>query len=296
MKYFTTSLSILLIVNLVEAQFMGDCMPRDLIVVGEGVNFRSEPNTSSASKGKLINGELLSFMEVIQGEDNTWVKVKRVSTGESGFVFGKYVKTPEMAYRYYAECDRIQSGNWYGLVQEGNKVIVEKTIPVLQKDEMDYMAIVGKDESQKLLICSQSTLQEGPIIGKLFDEMEDNLTIGNKVEVLRTKDRVFSLICTGEVELESHLDFSRKNEKIYFVTEEVVGTRRLLSSQDLSDCIQKFGEVGYSIVFAGDLNNDGIPEVILYEATTQNGRMYYFMSNKDRKLELKGIAYSSSKC
>ncbi|MBK9737719.1 MAG: hypothetical protein IPO92_23365 [Saprospiraceae bacterium] len=60
----------------------------------------------------------------------------------------------------------------------------------------------------------------------------------------------------------------RKNEKIIFLTTHIDGSKRHYVEQDLSGCISQFGEVGYQIHFAGDLNDDGIPELIISEGTT----------------------------
>lgn len=301
---FVTTLALLFLTNLIQAQYKSNCIPQDLIVTGEDVNFRIEPSTNSTPKGKLVNGELLKFiaLEPVGQNDgwnnlnDAWIKVKRISTVEEGYVFGKYVKPQEMAYHYSGDCDRIQNGFWYGIYQEGNKVFMVETKPKLQEVDKGYMSIAGNDEKQRILICSQSKLQEGPIEGRFFGQYGESISIGDKVNLLRIKDNSFKLACTGEVDLDRHMGFSRKNEKIYFIKEEIDGSQRHYTNQDLTECIQQFGEVGYTLIFAGDLNNDGIPEVIFSEATTRESAMYYFMSNPDGKLELKSVSYSSSKC
>lgn len=293
-----------MVTSLINAQYPKTCMPQSLIVSGSEVNFRAEPNTTSKPIGKFIDGELINFISVIQHLDygnwvnfsDAWFKVKRTTTGEEGFIFGKYVKPPEMAYYNHGDCERIQNGNWYGISQEGNNVIVEKIMPSLKKDDHGHLSIVGSKGEQKILVCSQSELNEGKIEGKFYGTYGENLSIGMKVNLLRIKDNNFSLACIGEVELGRFTEFIRKNEKVYFIIEEIDGSQRRYHKQDLTDCLRQFGEVGYTLIFAGDLNNDGIPEVIFSEGDNRGGIMYYFMSTQDRKLELKSIVESSDKC
>jgi hypothetical protein len=295
-------LPILLIFQIANAQFDEKCLPEKLIVAAENLDLREKPNTDSKIIGELSNSELLKLIEIHDREENiysntfefSWVKVQRVQTGEIGYVLGKYLKTLEMAYLNRHESDRIQKGNWYGIYQEGGKVIIEKTNPRIIEIDEGFGSITGSREEHKILICTQDEIEEGEINGRIFENDKEYLKIGNQKRLIRIGDFNFSLICTGEVELIPP-SLIRKNEKIIFLTTEIEGPRRHYVQQDLSDCISQFGEVGYHIHFAGDLNDDGIPELIISEGTTHGASVYYFRSNEQGKLELSSITGVSSK-
>ena len=286
-----------------HAQFNETCLPEKLIVAAENLNFREGPSTDSKIIGKLTNSEFLTLVEIHDREEiiywNTfefsWLKVERIQTGETGYVLGKYLKTPEMAYLNYHDSDRVQRGNWYGIYQEGEKIKVEKTYPKIAELDEEFSSITGSREEHKILICSQDEIGEGEINGRIFENDTEYLKIGTQKRLVRIGDFEFSLACTGEVELNPP-SLIRKNEKIIFLTTDIDGSRRHYFQQDLSDCISQFGEVGYQIHFAGDLNNDGIPELIISEGTTHGRSVYYFRSNEEGKLELASITGGSSKC
>lgn len=294
-----------IISGFLEAQYFENCIPGELIVNGDRVNFRSEPNSNSTPIGKLIDGEPLIFNEIVLEEqgaswlslNESWLKVKRVTTGESGFVFGKYVIPQEMAFLPYSDCDRIQKGNWYGIYKDGANVMVEKSIPVLKRDgEKGFKYIQSNDEKHTILICAQGSLTEGIIEGRIYGRDDGFLSIGRSAGLMRIKNNRFSLVCTGEVELNSIMQFTRINEKIFFVIEEIDGDQLHYFKQDLTECIHKFGEGGYKLIFAGDLNNDGVPEIIFSEGDNRQSLLYYFVSNRDRQLELKSIFNGFDKC
>jgi hypothetical protein len=303
MKKLTLIVLSLLFVQLAKGQFDEGCLPDKLMVAAENLNFREKPNTESRIIGQLTNSELLTLIEIHEKKENiywntfefSWVKVQRIQTGEIGYVFGKYLKTPEMAYLNYHDTDRIQKGNWYGIYQEGGKVKIEKTTPKISELDEGFSSIVGSSENHKILVCSQDEIKEGEINGHILENDREYLKIGIKKRLIRIGDFEFSLVCTGEVELNPP-SLIRKNEKIIFLTTEIDGSRRHYVQQDLSDCISQFGEVGYQIHFVGDLNDDGIPELLISEGTTHGGNVYYFRSNKEGKLELVSITGVSRNC
>ena len=301
MKYLITLLIYLLTISFIKGQYFENCIPKDLIVTGDNVNFRREPNTNTTPIGKFDNGDLLRFIEVVLKNQNhnwimlseSWLQAQKVSSGEIGFVFGKYVRPQESVNPMG---NKIQNGNWYAMYQEGSNVMLENTKPVLFIDHDGDTSIRGSNEKQMMLICSQLELIEGKINGRIFPYNEGHISIGRGEIIMRTPKYHYSLICTGEVQLDDHMGFTRINERLYFVTEEIDGSRRHYKKQDLTDCILKFGEVGYKLEFSGDLNNDGIPEIIFYEADTRESIMYYFMSNKEGQLELKSISGGTDDC
>lgn len=174
--------------------------------------------------------------------------------------------------------------------------MLEKLKPAyLVNNSGDTVLVTGHNDRQVITISSQSPLKEGSINGHIYADHEGNLTIGQKVDLLWTTEKHFSIACTGEVALNDYMGFTRINERIVFIIEKIDGSQRHYSKQDLTPCIHKFGEVGYHLIFAGDLNNDGIPEIIFSEADTRESVTYYFMSNKEGNLELKSISYGYDK-
>ncbi|MCP3932643.1 MAG: hypothetical protein GY705_26535 [Bacteroidetes bacterium] len=70
------------------------------------------------------------------------------------------------------------------------------------------------------------------------------------------------------------------------------GIKRKYSTQDISENFIKFGEIGYSVEFAGDLNRDGVPELIIYEGdANKSTAVYYFKSNPKGEIELQSITW-----
>lgn len=287
---------------LLFGQSEGPCLPNQLIVAATDLNFRAGPSTDSRIIGKLGDAERLTLIEVHEQQERllwsafhySWLKVERGQTGEQGYVFGKYVKTPEMAYLNHHDSDRAQRGNWYGIYQEGGKTKIEKTVPKF-KEEDDHAPVIYSKDAHTILICTQEEVKEGEVQGQLFENERAYLKVGTKKELISIGKASFSLVFTGEVVLKPPI-LIRKNERVIFLTTLFVGPERHYIQQDLTDCLSQFGEVGYQVHFAGDLNGDGIPELILSEATTRQASVYYFRSNQDGQLELVSITGAVSRC
>ncbi len=279
--------------------YAAKCFPKKLMVAAENLNFRSEPNTNSQVIDQLDNSELLTFLDIkrFRNDRFPWLKVKRDMTGEEGYVLGKYILSQEMACLNYNDADRMQSGNWYGIYKEGDEIKIEKATPTIEPmDGMDeeYHSIISKNK-HKIIICSQSEIKEGKINGQLLQNQYRYFMIGSHQDLVTINETNFSLICSGDIHPERGYS-ERRNEKVIFATERFSGSQRFYKEQDLSEYIGQFGEYGYRILFAGDLNNDGIPELIISEGTTHVGAVYYFQSNEKGELELQSVTGSSSKC
>lgn len=294
-----------LIVKQAISQIIENCPTPDLVVVAENLNFRNIPNVESKSKGFLENGELLTFLEFHKdgGSDyryylsSSWLKVRRDKTNEIGYVFGQYVKPQSIAYMNNQDCDKIQSGYWYGIFEENGKVMLDSVSPKLVGMEMDdFKSISVGVRKYKLIIGSQEKLREGQINGKLFPYPSEYVKIGTSLELLKIENSKFSLVCTGKVELRPPF-LTRENEKLIFLTTKGSRSKDKYQTQDLTKCFDSYGDIGFQIHFAGDLNEDGIPEIIFSESDeTQGGTLYFFMSNSEGVLELKSVTGSVSGC
>lgn len=293
----------LVLINNTNSQENINCMSKKLMVVAEDLNFREEPSTNSKVIGVLENSEFLELIKIQNSNvrgccyniNNSWLKVLRIKTNQEGYVSGKYVKPQNIAYANNQECERIQSGNWYGLYEEKNKVYLTKIIPKLETVEYDKY-IVTDSKNIKYIICSQEELSEGEIIGRFYSYEDDGyIKIGTRKRLQRIGNNQFEIVCTGEVELKGPTLF-RKKEKIIIQRIEIDGSKRSYFGQDISNSILKYGEIGYSLRFAGDINNDGIIDVILSEADTHEGTLYYFLSNASGEIEIQSLTWSFSKC
>ncbi len=285
------------------AQFNKQCIPSQLMVAAENLNFRELPNINSKIIGILTNSEILNVLEVHYSQENTyrnihefsWIKVQRLQTKKIGYVFGKYLKTLETAYLDGSDSDRIQGGYWYGIYQEGEKIKIEKIIPEISKSRIRFNLTTKDGKKCKVLICSQNEIKQDKINGVLIEDDEEYLKIGTRKRLMSVGNNEFSIICTGRVELNPPT-LIRKEEKVIFLITKIDGSKRSFIQQDLSDCLSKFGEVGYQIQFAGDLIGDDIPEIIISEGDTRTSSVYYFRSNKKGILELMSITTTSNKC
>ena len=279
-----------------------DYFPKDLIVTTAYLNFREKPSPKANIIATLENAEYLQTVKLVKNKNtnfydynlgNIWIKVRRAKDDKIGYVYGKYVKSQNIAYSNYQDCEKVQHGFWYGIYQKKNKPFLKKITPkVLLID--GYKTIQSNDERSKFLICSQKKLSEGEIMGQIYEGSPKSITIGTRQTLLRTKNNYFELACTGKVELAPY-SFIRNEEKIYFLKTEISGGQSNYTEQELKG-ILKYGEIGYYLLFAGDLNGDGIPEIILSEGDNHSGTLYYFLSNERGELELQSTTWSFDKC
>ncbi|MFT5053278.1 MAG: hypothetical protein ACI97X_000288 [Oceanospirillaceae bacterium] len=287
-----------------KSQIEESCFGKEYVVAAENLNLRSQANSESKILGKLANAEKITLIEIHNeyGEDrnccklwNSWLKVKRDNNGEIGYVSGRFVKPQNIAYLNNQSCDRIQSGYWYGIYNEDGKVKIKKVNPKLTGMEMDGDKNISvESEKYKLIIGSQEELKEGGVQGQLFKNPNEYIKIGTNRKLLRIDGNEFRLICTGEVKLEPPYELQRVDEKLELLT---IKSYTDYKSQELTNCLFGFGNIGYQIHFIGDLNDDGFPELIISESgETEGGMLYYFMSNKEGKLELKSLTSAGTGC
>ena len=283
-----------------QARTQGDenCFPKNLIVTAENLNFRRGANTSSEVIDQLENGERLSLISTERTRDqgyltnywNYWIKVERESTDEEGYVYGEYVKPQEIAYLNGFHAEEVQPGNWYGIYEEDRKVKIESISPSIKKT--DVANSIVSDKKHVILFCSQNRIREGDINGTLYPMGKEYFKIGDCQDLVSLNNLKYGLVCTGEVSYSSGW-MRRSNEKIILTIQEINGTTSNYREQDLSDCLLQVGEEGYKIQFAGDLNKDGLPELVISEATYGAIWAYYFRSNKG-KLVLQSVTSVSN--
>ena len=223
-----------------------------------------------------------------------WLKVKRNKNNEIGYVSGQYVKPQNVAYLNGQSCERIQSGYWYGIYNEDGKTKIKKVNPKVKTEVDESKNISVESKKYKLIIGSQEEFTEGVIQGKLFKYPSEYIKIGTNRKLLRIDGNEFRLIYSGEVKLYPPYELQRVHGKLELLT---IKSYTDFKSQELTKCLFGFGNIGYQIHFIGDLNKDGFPELILSESgETEGGMLYYFMSNKDGKLELKSLANEDNGC
>lgn len=277
----------------------------NLIVVADDLNFRSEANTSSNIISKLKRGEHLTLKNVVQSENNHynlfwgferhWVKVVRESTGAVGFVYGDFVSNQNAAFFKNQDCSKIQNGNWYGLYHSNGEVFMVRVNPKIETSLDGYNFISSDSTKYQFYICSNTRLREGKIDGTILTKKEKYITVNSKYPLIRIEENQFDLVGTGTVELRNgYLGISDK--ELIFLKTEIQNGNKKYYEQNLTKSIIGYGEVGYKIEFVGDLNRDGVPELILSEADNRSGTLYYFLSNEKGELELQSLTWSYSKC
>lgn len=277
------------------------CLVKEFMVVAENLNFRSEPNMESKILSKLDHSERLRVIEVHNeyAEKRNpcylsveWLNVRRIKTGEVGYVSSRYVKPVNIAYLNGQSADRLQNAYWYGIYNENGRAKIKKVMPKLTR-ETDGEIFLESDK-YKLIIGSQEELKEGNVEGELFQYPNEYIKIGTNRKLLSMGEKEFRLVCTGEVELANAYELSRFKERLLFLS---IKSYKDYEVQDLSTCLLGFGNIGYQIHFIGDLNRDGFPELILSETgDTEGGVLYYFMSNEEGKLELKSLTDGGNGC
>lgn len=140
MKAIKFLLFFLLISSFCEAQeaILKELSPR-LVVTGDNLNFREKPDLKSKIKAQLNRDEGLTLLQVVPNEYGIadfyegfiykWIKVKRNSTQEIGYVFGEYVDFINTAYMRHQDCNRVQANYWYGVYAENNQTYIEQVTP-----------------------------------------------------------------------------------------------------------------------------------------------------------------------
>ncbi len=279
--------------------------PNDLIVNAINLNFRTAANTSSKVIDQLENGEQLKLIKIIPTDkeltivdqyykEDNWMYVERLDTGEKGYVFGQYITSAYAAYTNYGQESKIRPGHWYAISEVEEAVTVRKTNPKIVKNTDDFSMIVDANlKNESYLLCLKDTICTGNIQGNLFSYSRGSIRIGESKKVFKSKEATFHIAISGNYELDGY-HLKRKNEKIFLIKQD--NQKQNNVTLDLSKYFLKFGEHGYNIRFCGDLNSDGIPELIITEADNNSALTYFFMSNSQGELELKSLNWSYSTC
>jgi hypothetical protein len=305
MKKLIIAIIILFQVLEVSSQEIIKHMNSNLIVVADDLNFRENDDTNSKVIAKLNRGEILTLLEVVKSKDmvnnlflgfeGKWLKVARMSTGKIGYVHGDYVRNQNAIYRKNQDCSKIQNGFWYGVYNDKGRLYMSFANPRIKKSLDGYSCITTDSSKFQYYICSSTKLDTGIIEGNIFNKKNEYLKINSKISLVRINQNQYDIVCAGTAQLKEG-SLNRINEEIYFLRTEIDGGNRQYYEQNLSNVILKYGEVGYKVEFAADLNGDGVPELIISEGDNRSGSLYYFLSNSQGNLELQSITWTFSKC
>jgi hypothetical protein len=275
-----------------------DSLARELVVIADKLNFRTGPSTESEIFDTLVEGDLVTWLATERFPDcnpgnDCFIKVKRKNASEIGYIFGTFVKYADVAFLrqnvYRHRNQKLQVGNWYGILESTKGIILEKVTPSVASIN-SISTLVCEDEKYELLICSQEILTEGQINGKIFNSPFQHINIGTLSHLLQLDSSVYSMAITGTSEFHIIDRLQRKNERILFLTTTAKSSTLISTSkQDLSNSFNLLapqGEIGFIVHFVGDLNSDGTPEIILSEGDNKNRLVYYFKSNENGQLAL----------
>lgn len=258
---------------------------------------------------QLEYGEPLSLIEVTKDTilvyfygydyENSWIKVKRNSTNQVGYVFGKYIKPRNAAYLSGQDCDRIQSGYWYGITDMDRKYKLERCMPQIDTvfataDGNHYWTII-RDTSEKydIIICSQAQLIEGKR-DKIIPKNGIPLRNDEGVKVLKNANISYSIICTDGPRDSTSL-LKENKPRIILQRVEIRPEGNVYNEQDLTNFFIQYG-MSISLIMSADINLDGVPDLIFSEANNRSGTIYYFISNSEGVLELQSMTWGYSKC
>ena len=50
--------------------------------------------------------------------------------------------------------------------------------------------------------------------------------------------------------------------------------------QNITEGIEKFGEIGFYLYWSGDIDGDHIPDLVLSQASNHQGALYFFLSSE----------------
>ena len=277
-------------------------MPDKLIVVANDLNFRDAPSLNGKIIDKLDYGEDLTLIEVaieenwefFYGFDELWLKVKRISTSEEGFVYGKYVQFKTSAYFARQDCERLQPGHWYGLYEKDSRVYLEKTKPYIKTSMDGYNSITSDSTKYQFYICSPNELIEGVMDGYIPKDQYLNIHAGKKQRLFFKENHQYYLACTGNVILDKGQLYTQ-DKKLHLLDIKSIDGKTIYHNQDLNPYLMYFG-AGKSLHFVADINRDGIPDFLLGEGDNRAGANYFFLSNKDGQVKTESITWSYSKC
>lgn len=284
---------------MLHAQINSECIKKTYVVSVDKLNMRKSPSVDSDVINQLSKGEQVLHLEsVLIGDKKIcsyqWLKIKRIATGEIGFICGQYVHSLNRAFLNYGDLDRLGSGFWYGISKSKGKILFKPIKPTIKEFDGFRTLYLGKEYD--LAFCLESEIIQNEIFAFPAEEDEVKFGVGDRFRLPSSSNGNSHWIAMpGEAVLKNGVMYA-ENERVIFVKGERDNGLTNYKHQDLTDCLYRNGEGGYVLHFAGDINGDGVPELVLSEGNTKVGHVYFFMSNEDGDLELVAINSSYSKC
>jgi len=278
-------------------------IPNKLIVSANKLYFREGPGTKYNTIDFLKNGEIVSLIKYIPLDepsykfdgnyDQLWLKIKRISTGDIGYAFGKFLKPINIGFLKEQDCERIPPLNWYGIQQINNKDFeIKKTQPYIKKDVYLNDAGIVDNKNSLFIIGLHDKIKTGEINGRTFGKFLTKIKIGDDINIFESNKGQFLLQISGEYK-QNNGRLIRIKENLHFVHVNELGET---NSQTLTDQFDHFGIFGFDIHFVGDINGNGYPDMIISETNGKKMAVYFFMSTDAGKIELQSITWQGPGC
>lgn len=304
-KLLSISFILVLTQMFLEAQSKIDStfgfIPKSFIVAADNLNFRNGPSREATVIGTLTNGELVDYVAIVPPDggsfrykgyyNNLWIKIKRQTTNEIGYVFGPYIQPKNTAYFSNQECDRLNLSTWYGVQELNGTCYLSLINPQIAKES--GMSAIQDTHNTKLFLGLSEELETGPINGRLFTDGRSSIRIGEEKSVFSTSSHKFDLQMSGQyIHKEGRIE--KASESLHFVT--FTNENKLISSQNLLEQFTQMGTYGFQFYFIGDINLDGTPELVISENNGKIMTVYFFLSDKNGFLELQSATVQGPGC
>lgn len=265
--------------------------PANHIVVAAKANFYSSPRINSNVIGVLTKGEKVATIgfKIIDIQNfkfsDLWIKIRRNSDNKIGYVIGKSIKPVNQVYFEDSDCEIKQDGYWYGLKNKNNKTFINSFVPKIRTSFDFNKSIVSGDpkgqDNFSLFFSNDKKLKEGEItMGNLSQK---HFKLGDYVSIFKSNNYEYFI--------------EAKNGMYFFVRKDNKGKQTVTKTQDITGLLGNYLGVGsFRIDFVGDIDNDGIPEIVFSEVGGMYLITYYFKATLNSNFELQSLTFSSAKC
>lgn len=266
----------------------------------------SSPNPKSTVIDILKKGEKITTLEFtvlhmsnFQFSEN-WIKIKKESDNKTGYLLGESISPVNQVYFENSDCDYIQKGNWYGIRKEGNTTNIELINPRINTS-FDFKKTIISDKSNSqnsnstsLILRNKTKLKLGKIKDGCLSQRHFNT--GESVSVFKM-DNIEYFIEDRKEDKTKNVDKDKVGDRIFLIKKEYIENNIITKTQEITNLLIRFGHgSGFRIDFVGDIDSDGIPEVVLSEIVGGHIVTYYLKATFNDDFQVQSLIFSDAKC